>query len=144
MIKAFINLPVNDLARSCKFFTDMGFTLNRNFMDDKGAAIVIGDNVHLMLLTRPFFSSFTKRGVADAEKENEVIVALEVESTARVDDLAKKAIAAGATEMEIFREGKWMYGRRIADVDGHIFELIHMDVAAMPKTAETTKETSPT
>ena len=142
MIKAYINLPVKDLNRSCKFFTDIGFTLNPNFMDEKGAAVVIDENIGLMLLTQPFFSSFTKQGIADTGNQNEVIIALEFDSDDIVDNLADKAVFAGGKAMETFREENWMYGRRISDLDGHIFEFIHIDMAAMPKSGEEAKEKS--
>ena len=45
-----------------------------------------------MLLTEPFFRSFTARDLPDTRKTAEAIVALEVGSKWRVDELADRAI----------------------------------------------------
>ena len=48
-----------------------------------------------MLLTEPFFKKFTRREVCDTSKYTEGLLALSCGSRAEVDDLVKKAIAAG-------------------------------------------------
>lgn len=47
------NLPVNNVERSKAFFTGLGFELNPQFPEnEQSVAIMIGDNLQVMLLTK--------------------------------------------------------------------------------------------
>jgi uncharacterized protein len=37
------------------FFSNLGFTFNPRFTDDKAACMVVSDEAFVMLLTEPFF-----------------------------------------------------------------------------------------
>ncbi|MFE7838155.1 VOC family protein [Streptomyces sp. NPDC057474] len=127
----FVNLPVNDLDASKKFFTELGYALNPQFSDEKAASVVISDTIVAMLLTKPFYSSFTKKEIADATKTSEVMLCLSAESRAKVDELVDKAVAAGGTASEKVQEMDFMYGRAFDDLDGHTWEVVWMDPAAI-------------
>ncbi|MFZ0390168.1 MAG: glyoxalase/bleomycin resistance/extradiol dioxygenase family protein, partial [Calditrichia bacterium] len=64
----FVNLPVKDLKKSRDFFTRLGFSFNEQFTDEKAACLVVGENIYAMLLSEPFFKTFTKKEIADARK----------------------------------------------------------------------------
>ncbi|MDX3520921.1 VOC family protein [Streptomyces scabiei] len=127
----FINLPVNDLDASKKFFTELGYTLNPQFSDENAASVVISDTIVAMLLTKPFYSSFTKKEIADATRTSEVMLCLSAESREKVDELVDKAVAAGGTASEKVQEMDFMYGRAFDDLDGHTWEVVWMDPAAI-------------
>lgn len=127
----FVNLPVNDLDASKKFFTELGYALNPQFSDENAASVVISDTIVAMLLTKPFYSSFTKKEIADATKTSEVMLCLSAESRAKVDELVDKAVAAGGTASEKVQEMDFMYGRAFDDLDGHTWEVVWMDPAAI-------------
>ncbi|GAB7104758.1 hypothetical protein JCM4814A_30720 [Streptomyces phaeofaciens JCM 4814] len=92
----FVNLPVNDLAASKKFFTELGYTINPQFSDENATSVVISDTIVAMLLTKPFYATFTKKEIADAAKTSEVLIALSAESRAKVDELVDRALARAA------------------------------------------------
>ncbi|MEP6880992.1 MAG: VOC family protein [Dokdonella sp.] len=123
----FVNLPVKDLTRSIAFFGALGFTFNPKFTDEKAACMILGENMFAMLLVEPFFQGFTKKPVADAAKATEVIVALSVESRARVQEFVAKAVAAGAATPVAAIDHGFMYQHGFEDLDGHQWELFHMD-----------------
>ncbi|GAA2357100.1 VOC family protein [Nonomuraea africana] len=127
----FVNLPVKDLDRSKNFFTGLGFTFNRQFTDEKAACLVISDTIYAMLLTEEFFKSFTKKDIADAHTTTEAIVALGVESREKVDELADKALASGGSPANDPMDEESMYGRSFQDPDGHLWEVVWMDPAAV-------------
>ncbi|MFM9594403.1 VOC family protein [Streptomyces scabiei] len=127
----FINLPVNDLDASKKFFTELGYTLNPQFSDENAASVVISDTIVAMLLTKPFYSSFTKKEIADATRTSEVMLCLSAETREKVDELVEKAVAAGGTASEKVQEMDFMYGRAFDDLDGHTWEVVWMDPAAI-------------
>jgi predicted lactoylglutathione lyase len=127
----FVNLPVNDLDASKKFFTELGYSINPQFSDDNAASVVISDTIVAMLLTKPFYATFTKKEIADATQTSEVLVALSAESRAKVDELVDKALAAGGSPSGETQDHGFMYGRSFDDLDGHTWEVIWMDPAAI-------------
>ncbi|MEW2619998.1 VOC family protein [Streptomyces sp. NPDC048106] len=126
----FVNLPVTDLDASKKFFTALGYPINPQFSNDDAASVVISDTIVAMLLTRPFYAAFTKKEIADATTTSEVLVCLSAESREKVDELVGKALAAGGTEGPVQDHGH-MYGRSFDDLDGHTWEIMWMDPAAI-------------
>jgi len=131
--KIFVNLPVKDLPKSKDFFGKLGFSFNPQFTNDDGACLVIGENIFAMLLTEPFFKTFTKKDIADASKSTEAIIALDAQSRQQVDDMVNKAVAAGGSIYRDAEDHGWMYGQSFADLDGHQWEIIYMDESAVPK-----------
>lgn len=129
----FVNLPIKDLARSREFFGKLGFTFNEQFSDDNALSLVIDkDNgIYAMLLLEPFFKSFTKKDVADATTTTEAIIALGVESREAVDELTDKALANGGRPANDPMDEGFMYGRSFQDPDGHQWEVMWMDPAAV-------------
>ena len=130
--KIFVNLAVNDLKKSVAFFTALGFTFNPQFTDENGTCMVISEEGFVMLLTRPFFQGFTKREICDTSKGTEALVALSCESRAEVDELVRKAIAAGGSHAMEPQDHGFMYGWSFYDIDGHHWELVWMDPSAVP------------
>ena len=122
----FVNLPVKDLKRSVSFFTSLGYAFNPQFTDENATCMIVGDNIFVMLLVEPFFKTFTKKAVADATKSTEVLVCLSCDSRAEVDDLVRKARAAGATTPREPQDHGFMYQHGYQDLDGHLWELVHM------------------
>lgn len=129
--KMFVNLPVADLQKSIAFFADLGFSFNPQFSDDNATCMVIGAESYVMLLVRDFFQGFTDKRVADASAETEVLVCLSADSREEVDDLCERALAAGAQPSREPMDEGFMYGRSFADLDGHIWEIMWMDPAAI-------------
>jgi len=132
--KIFVNLPVKDLKKSMDFFTKLGFTFNLQFTDEKAACLIITENsIYAMLLTEPFFKTFTKKEIADATKTTEVLIALDAESREEVEELVKKAVAAGGSVYAEPQDHGWMYQHGFADPDGHQWEILYMDESKVPK-----------
>jgi uncharacterized protein len=129
----FVNLPVKNMERSKAFFGALGFTFNPQFTNEQGACMVIADgSIYAMLLVEPFFQTFTKKAIADAAKSTEVLICLSCTSRAEVDDLVKKAIAAGGSAPNAPQDHGFMYGHGFQDLDGHLWELMYMDPSAAP------------
>lgn len=124
--RIFVNLPVKSLARSVAFFEHLGYGFDPDFTDENATCMVVGDNIFVMLLLEPFFQSFTPKPVADAHKTTEAIVCIAVDHRATVDSLVDKAIDAGALPGKT-RDLGFMYQRSYHDLDGHLWELLHME-----------------
>ena len=129
----YVTLPVKDLDRSVGFFAALGFSFDPAFASENGAALVINDNTSVMLAKEAFFSTLTKVPIADARKATEALFALSLDSRAEVDELVRKAIAAGATEGHAPEDLGFMYSWAFVDLDGHQWGVFHMDMAQLPQ-----------
>ncbi|MFB7458870.1 MULTISPECIES: VOC family protein [unclassified Streptomyces] len=127
----FVNLATNDVAASGKFFTDLGYTINPQFSTDDCACVVISDTIVAMLLSKQHYANFTKKEIADSTRSSEVLICLSAESREKVDQLVDKAVAAGGTVSGETQDHGFMYGRAFDDLDGHTWEVMWMDPAAV-------------
>ena len=129
--KVFINLPVADLDKSVDFFTQLGFTFDPKFTDEKATCMNLSDEAFVMLLVTDRFKDFTKKDVGDATRSTEVILALSAESRDEVDELVGKALDAGGQPSNDKMDLGFMYGWSFQDLDGHLWEVMHMDESAL-------------
>jgi predicted lactoylglutathione lyase len=130
----FVNLPVKNLKKSIEFFTKLGYTFNPQFTDNTATCMIVSEHIFVMLLTEEKFKTFTPKSICDATQSTEVLVCLSTESRQKVDELVRKAVAAGGTTYNNPQNHGFMYGHGFQDLDGHIWELIFMEPSAINKT----------
>ncbi len=127
----FVNLPVTDLQRSRRFLEALGATNEPKFTDETAACMRFSDSIFVMILTHAKFKEFTPRPIADATKGSQVLLCLSAESRESVDSAISRAEAAGGSADPAPKQDYGvMYGRSVADPDGHIWEVMWMDPAA--------------
>ena len=129
----FVNLPVKNLKKSMEFFTKLGYSFNPQFTDKTAACMIVSEDIYVMLLTKAKFREFIPKGICNAKKSTEVLLCLSCESREKVDEMVRKAIAAGGTTYAQFKDYGFMYQHGFEDPDGHIWELIHMEPSAINK-----------
>lgn len=129
----FLNLPVKDLDKSVAFFTKLGYTFNPKFTSEKATCMIISDTIYVMLLTVPFFQTFTKKEIIDAHKAAECSIALSAGSKDAVNEMVDKAVAAGATVPNPATDYGFMYQHSFEDLDGHHWEYVCMDPNGVPE-----------
>ena len=128
----FISLPVTDLAASKAFYIALGFVSNPQFTDDTAACMVWSEAINVMLLTHAKWRTFTTRPIPPSTS-SEVAFNISCESREAVDAMNAAAAANGGTaDINPPQEHGFMYGRDMADPDGHIWGAMWMDMAAMP------------
>ena len=127
----FVNLPVADLQASRAFYTGLGFGVNEMFSDDSAVSIVLSDAIVVMLLTRERFGDFVTGAVGDPRAATTSITCISAESPAEVDRLVNRALASGGGEWLPRMADGPMYGHSFTDPDGHVWEVLHMDLAAV-------------
>jgi predicted lactoylglutathione lyase len=137
----FVNLPVSDLQQSRSFLEALGAVNEPKFTDETAACMTLSESIHVMLLTHDKFRQFTPRPIADARAASEVLICLSAESRESVDTAVERAAARGGTaDPSPKQDYGVMYGRSVADPDGHIFEIMWMDTAAAERGAEAVQE----
>jgi uncharacterized protein len=123
----FVNLPVKDLEASKAFYGELGFGFNPEFTDDQAACMVVDDNIFVMLLVEERFKDFINDEIADATKATEVLNCVSADSREQVDELVQRAIGAGGKPWKPTLEEGPMYGGSFQDLDGHVWEVLHME-----------------
>lgn len=128
----FINLPVTNLAASIAFYKALGFTNNPQFTDDTAAGMELSEAIKVMLLTHDKWRLFTQRPIPP-NTSSEVALALSCDSRDAVDAMIAAAVAHGGTgDINEKQDYGFMYSRSLIDLDGHVWEPMWMDPAAIP------------
>jgi predicted lactoylglutathione lyase len=127
----FVNLPVADLEASMAFYKALGFTNNPQFTDETAACMVWSETIHVMLLTHDKWRTFTSRPIPPTDS-SEVMLALSCDSREAVDELNYIAAKHGGTgDINPKQDLGFMYNRNLADLDGHVWEMMWMHPSTM-------------
>jgi uncharacterized protein len=129
----YLNIPVKDLKRSMDFFSYLGFTFNPQFTDDKAACMIVAEHINVMLLHEEFFKNFTQKEICDSTRYTEMLIAIDVDSREKVDEMVRKAVEAGGTKYSEPQDHGWMYYDCFADPDGHQWEIMYGDKSKIPQ-----------
>jgi predicted lactoylglutathione lyase len=130
----FVNLPVTDLEKSKAFYEAVGAANNPAFTDETAACMVVEEgSIHVMLLTHEKWATFTSKAIPDAHTTAQVLLCVSADSRDAVDGQVDKAVKAGGkADPTPTQDYGFMYGRSFEDPDGHIWEVMWMDPAAIP------------
>lgn len=129
----FVNLPVTDLTKSRAFYEAVGAPNNPQFTDETAACMVFSDSIHVMLLTHDKWRQFTGKTIPNAHESAQVILCLSSDTKDSVSELVDVAVSAGGkADPTPTQDFGFMYGRSFEDPDGHIWEVMWMDMTATP------------
>ena len=127
----YVNLPVADLKSSMPFYDALGFENNSQWTDDTAACMVLTEAIYVMLLTHDKWRSFTSRPIPPSTS-SEAMLCLSCDSRDAVDKLNMLASNNGGTaDINSQQDYGFMYIRSLADPDGHVWEMMWMDMSAM-------------
>lgn len=112
-------------------FTRLGFSFNPQFTDETATCMIVAEDIFVTLLTQDKFKTFTSKKICDATKNTEVLVVLPRENREQVDDMVRKAVAAGGSTYNEPQNHGFMYAHGFQDLDGHIWEFFYMDSSAI-------------
>jgi predicted lactoylglutathione lyase len=114
------------------FYEAIGFSNNPQFTDETAACMVWSETISFMLLTHAKWRTFTTRPIPP-ETSSEVMLSLSCDSREAVDDMIATAAAHGGTiDINPVEDHGFMYGRDLADPDGHALGAMWMDMSAVP------------
>jgi predicted lactoylglutathione lyase len=140
----FVNLPVEDLERSKRFYEALGARNEPKFSNEAAAMMVLSETINVMLLTKPFYAGFTSKPIADAHNSSQVLLAISCGSPAEVDKLVDAAVSNGGKADPGPRQemGGMMYSRSFEDPDGHHWEPMWMDPSFAEQGAHPVEESA--
>ena len=120
------NFTVEDLERTTKFYTELGFKSNGASKDL--TSFFFGKNdfvIHFFL--KDVLKSNIKGEVADLKYGNEIVFTLSADSKEEVDQWEQEVINAGGIIISPAAEfGDGYYGCVFTDPDGHKFNVFYM------------------
>ena len=126
-----INLPVTDVAAATRFYEAIGFEKNEAFSNEQASGMEWSDTIWVMLLDHAFYSTFTDKKIIDAKTTSGALLCVSFDSKEAVEDVHRRAVEAGGTETRKIEAQGPMIGGAFEDLDGHIWETLFMDPAAM-------------
>jgi predicted lactoylglutathione lyase len=91
--------------------------------------MVLSSEGFVMLITEPFFRTFTDKQICDTSTQTEGLFALSCDSKDEVNAMVEKALTAGGKRAKDSVDHGFMYGWSFYDLDGHHWEVLWMDPA---------------
>jgi predicted lactoylglutathione lyase len=130
-----LNLPVKNVEKSKTFFTEIGFSFNEAHDTESMACMLVGDNnFAVMLFEETQLESCIQNKITDTTLSSEMLISIDAQSKEEVDEFAIKVQKAGGNVFAKPAENQgWMYGCGFADLDGHRWNVLYMDMSKLPK-----------
>ncbi|MBF4506999.1 VOC family protein [Flavobacterium sp. JLP] len=119
------NLASNDLDRTTKFYTDLGFKTNGNRTHELSSILFSKGKFVINFFIKTRFEESARSKAANLENETEIIFSISAKSIEEVDQWYLKVKEAGGkiySEPEKFEKG---YTFGFADPDGHKFNFLY-------------------
>jgi predicted lactoylglutathione lyase len=129
--KLFVNIAVDDLSRSVDFYSKLGFEFDPRFTDETATCMLIGADAYAMLLVKSRFKDFITNEIADPRTHTQALLSISCESREEVDRLVGTALEGGGSPALDPMDLGFMYGWSFRDPDGHQWEPVWMDPAAV-------------
>jgi predicted lactoylglutathione lyase len=121
------NFSVKDAKHTNQFYTQLGFTPNKQNNEPKLASFLFGKNDFVI----HFFEQGSKIDeylTSSSKTNSEIIFTLSAETEAEVKEWAKKVKEAGGNILQdVRRDENNYYGFAFADPDGHKFNVLLME-----------------
>ncbi len=118
-----IQLPVKDVEKSVSFFKKAGFSFREEDTNEKIAPLLINDTIAVLLVCEVYFMTYTNREIANAHRQTEVVITVEVENKKEVKQIVENALLAGAKIPLPPQEKGTTYQWGFHDPDGHLWEI---------------------
>lgn len=121
------NLAVDNLERTTKFYTDLGFKPN-GAPNEQLTSFIVGENEFIIhFFRKEVLQSNMNMAISDAHLAAEILFTISADSQKQVDDWADEVVKAGGkmlSQPEAFGAG--YYGFMFADPDGHRYNVFYM------------------
>ena len=123
----FVNLPVTDLETARSFYGALGFRAHEQFSDEGSAALIVSDELVIMLHTRERFAELAPGEVGDPAKAPTVVHRLVVDTRDEVDERVRTAMGAGGRPWLPPQDGEASCTGSFTDPDGNAWEITWLD-----------------
>ncbi|MGY5799103.1 VOC family protein [Rheinheimera faecalis] len=122
-----INIPVRELERAVHFYTQLGFEPHPVFRGPDCQCMMVTEQIRIMVHLDSSLQLFTPKPISDPSLTTAVVLCLDCNSKAQVDDLVARAIAAGGSVYDAAQDLGFVYTHGFLDADGNAWRLNYMD-----------------
>lgn len=121
-----VNIPVKQLDRAVGFYAALGFQPHPEFRGPDCQCMVVTDRIRVMLHLAGSLGHYTPKPIADPEASTGVVICLDCDSRAQVDELVARAAAAGGQLYDAPQDLGFVYTHGFLDADGNAWRLNYM------------------
>lgn len=121
-----INIPVRELERAVHFYTQLGFEPHPVFRGPDCQCMMVTDQIRIMVHLDRSLQLFTPNPISDPSLTTAVVLCLDCNSKAQVDDLVARTIAAGGSVYDAAQDLGFVYTHGFLDADGNAWRLNYM------------------
>lgn len=118
-----------------RFYTQLGFVNNPLFTDEHQKCMVWSEHIYVMLITQEQFVKWNTKSIP-ARNFVTANFTLPVETIDRMNQIVEEGLKAGGTEPSPMLDEGFMQLRRIEDFDGHVWDIICLDMEMFRKRKE--------
>lgn len=119
------NLVSTDIEKTTKFYTELGFKANGQFIVNEAASFFFGENNFVINFFTPQRLQKDVNGNISNPKDKEVIFSLSANSKEEVNKWAEKVKSIGGTIFAEPQDYEIGYTFGFADPDGHKFNILY-------------------
>ena len=125
--KIWANLAIENIDRTTKFYTTLGFKLIGTSNDL--TSFTFGEYGFIInFFLKDVLEKNIKSEISSLKHGNEIIFTIGAESKEEVDIWQTEVISAGGTILQVAEEfGQDYYGFNFSDPDGHLFNVFYME-----------------
>lgn len=128
-----VNIPVAQLDRAVAFYTQLGLVPHPVFGGPDCQCMVLTERIRVMVHLDSSLKNFTPKPILDPTSATGVVLCLDCDSKAQVDELVAKALNAGGSTYDAAQDLGFVYTHGFLDADGNAWRLNFMNPdAAMP------------
>jgi predicted lactoylglutathione lyase len=95
--------------------------------------MIVGESLCGVPLTHDKFKIFTPNLISDAQMRTAILVCLSLHGRHKGDSCVRNAVAAVGNVYKPLEDHGFIYGCGLQDLNGHIGQLIDMDMAVFHK-----------
>src|SRR5262245_4244160 len=122
-----INIPVKQLDRAVRFYTQLGLAPHPVFRGPDCQCMVLTDRVRIMVHLESSLRHFTPKPISDPSTSTGVVLCLDCRSKEQVDSLVASAVAAGGSTYDVPQDLYFVYTHGFLDADGNAWRLNWMN-----------------
>lgn len=124
-----VYLPVQNLEASSLFYQALGCGMIRRGDFSHVSTMVWSETITFVLMTHAQFATMAPKAIADVKKYSEMMILLTLDSRKEVDAVVETAASyGGKADIRAPVDMAGAYSRTFQDPDGHMFEVMVMDV----------------
>ena len=126
-----VNIPVKQLDRAVQFYAAFGFEAHPFFRGPDCQCMIVTNQIRIMVHLDESLKNFTPKPIADPKNATAVVICLDCNNKAQVDELVEQAVAFGGSLYDEPQDLGFIYTHGFLEPDGNAWRLNYMNAEAV-------------